>query len=147
MCHPAVIVQSTDVSFLPSEEIKGATVLFQLSSGSQSSLYLFTTITATGCRRSAVCIYRGKHSAAWVLFMDNSLGAPELAWPQHNTRPSGVVPVCLGAQAEPFIGIAVPAGVFTVVLLLLSCMLNQPACRTERLVFPWGNLPSISFGK
>jgi len=131
MCHPAVIVQSIDVSLLPSREIQGVTVWFHFSWGSQSSLYPCTTITIPGCRCSAAGTYRGKRSAVGVGFMDDSLGAPELAWPQHNARPSGVVPACLGAQAEPFKGIAIPARVFTVRLPLLSCTRNQPACRTE----------------
>lgn len=98
--------------FSPLKKLK-ALVLFQFSQGSQSLLYPFTSIPATGCRRSAVRLYRGKRSAAWVVFVEDSLRAPELAWPQHVTRPSGVVPVCPGAQAEPFKGIAIPAGIFT----------------------------------
>lgn len=57
MCHPAVIVLRADVSFLPSQEIKGVPVLFQLCSSSQSSLCPFPPVTALA-GGIQLCVYR-----------------------------------------------------------------------------------------
>lgn len=78
MWHPAVTVLNTDVSLL-SEQIKGVTVLFQLSEGFPK---LALPIHHHHCwTRSAACLYRGTFSC-----LGCTRGAPEPAW-EHLKQP------------------------------------------------------------
>lgn len=108
MCHPAVIVLSAQVSFLPSQEIKGVTVWFQLGSSLQSSLCPFPTM-AGGVQ---LCICREGRVPCLGWMHRQQLGST-WAKPERGQ-------LCQPGWAEPSPGSAAPAGVFTVVFSLLS---------------------------
>lgn len=119
MCHPAVILLSSQVSLLPSQEIKGVTVWFQLGSSPQSSLCPFPRV-AGGVQLFAE--REGFH--AWAGCTGSSLGAQS----QEPIQGS-----C--ARAEPIPGSAAPAGAFPGLLPLLSSPSQLPGLSCE---FPLG---------
>lgn len=94
MCHPAVIALSADVSFLPSQEIKGVPVSFQLGFSSQSSVCPFSPVAAVA-GGVQLCVYReGRVQLP-------GLDAQTAAW-EHLSQPgpaqteTGAVPAWLG---------------------------------------------------
>lgn len=135
MCHPAAIVLSTDVSFLPSQEIKGVTVSFQLPSSSQSSPCPFPTVAALA-GGVQLCVYR--EGRVQLPGLDPQTTAWEhLNQPGPSTAPEWVE-LCQRVWAEPSVGTAVPAGAFAVVLPFSA----QPASSQDWAASsPLGKLP------
>lgn len=129
MCHPAVILLSSQVSLLPSQEIKGVTVWFQLGSSPQSSLCPFPRVA--GGVQMCVCREGRVPCLGWM--HRQQLGSAELrAHPGQLCQGWAYPGLCCSCRSLP--------RAFT------PSQLTQPAARTQLWVPPRGNFPVFHLG-